>query len=295
MKRISCLVLALVLIIMSSVYPCYGKTDLDKIPLSSKNEWDFVEELEFASSEDLIRMNISKSDAERYVKEAYDALYKRASMSEEELLEMGYTSFQIDILKKYANGSKLTRSEIRAITATYYDYISVSNVTSRTATIDYNWYWDQAPVVTQKDSVGVIWRAVNSNGTYMDINRTARYAGLTYYKGSNYMFFTSSVQFENVGFDGANAQFQLGYEDNGAVVYAKYGYVTISLALDSSVLDDFAYVRFYGQYGHTVIGIGYPSISLSFPFSISFSGNTYIDTLGGREIRVYPNGSWDYV
>jgi len=53
------------------------------------------------------------------------------------------------------------------------------------------------------------------------------------------VFFTSSVQFENVGFDGANAQFQLGYEDNGAVVYAKYGYVTISLALDSSVLDDF--------------------------------------------------------
>ena len=36
-------------------------------------------------------MNISKSDAERYVKEAYDALYKRASMSEEELLKMGYT------------------------------------------------------------------------------------------------------------------------------------------------------------------------------------------------------------
>ena len=47
-----------------------------------------------------------------------------------------------------------------------------------------------------------------------------------------------------------------------------------------------------GLYGHTVVGIGAPSVSVSKgSFGISFTGNTSIDEIAGRKATIYRNST----
>lgn len=298
MKRTLNVLLSIAVLLLVIATPAYANEKPFSTPtLHSFNEWDIVEDLENANDAVLLEYGVSRDDADAIVADYYRALNKRAHMTDKELYGLGYSSEQIELLHAYAQGKPLNNNEIRAVAATFSDYVFVSSVTNRKATFKYNWTWSQAPMVLLGDSAALLWKAVKTDGSEIDVIRFKRESVIYYYYGNTLFTTYTSAQFENIGFNGANVQIPMIYTNGDYDIYAKSGSITIGVKVDDSVTGNFAYVRIIGQYAHTTIGVGFPSISTSNPstLSLSFTIVGSVQPKGGREAIIHSDGTWDYI
>lgn len=269
--------------------------------MASFNEYDYIELLEESTSEDLDDIGITMQEAENIISEFENALFERASLPESDLRAYGYNDSEIELLHAYANGQELSTAELRAVSSTCTGEISRGYVTATTANFTYKWTWDRCPVITLSDASAMKWIAYDSNDQEIGVQQTSVRMNVHYYYKGNAameggkMFDMDGENEPNLDFNVLNMKFpvSLAYSSQSGIIfdcYSKTGEVTVSVKIPdgSTQNQSIHHIFIAGLYGHTLVGIGSPSVSISAgSIGISFTGNTSIDSIASRRATIY--------
>ena len=106
-------------------------------------------------------------------------------------------------------------------------------------------------------------------------------------------FTRSGTQEPDLDFNSLNIQFDEAEKFQSSTTmteeaYAGNGYVRVSVKVEPEVHNSISYLKVAALYGHTTVGVGSPSISLSpaGSISISFSGTSVIDSIAGDKVKI---------
>ena len=239
------------------------------------------------------------------VRAFYKAISERAKLSDEDLFSYGYDSKEISIFRDFSSASKITTkglsniitTNLRAIAGTLTGKIRLISCGTKRATFRYEWFWDQAPIFKLEDSAAMRWLAYDSKGHGIDVLKVLEASRIDYYTmDDKFAFSQKGTPETNLSFNSVNIQFDvIKYytptpypKDALTSAYAKKGSVTIGLKVDGNVKNNINYIKVAALYGHTVFGLGAPSISLSpdGTIAIGFSGNPSIENLGGHKVKI---------
>ena len=290
MKKMSGLaaMLAVIFTLSGSTYA----VEADPAQVVTYNEYDYVVALQESTSEELAEIGMTQEKVQEVVTEFESALAERASLSDEELLELDYDTEEIALLRKYSRGAELSAVELRGVTGTCTGTFINNGVGTRFATFSYNWEWDHKPIITLSDCAAMRWIAYDSRGYEISTIRTYLNSQITYCLGEYIDYTRTGTEEAGLDFNTVNIQFNVeeyyGDAALGANYYAKYGTIQVSIKVDDSVSNNINYILVAGLYGHTTVGIGSPSVSAGIPGSVSigFSGNTSIDNVAGRQAKL---------
>lgn len=301
MKKVISLVLVLLMLLALSV-PVYA-TKIETAQAISVShyqysEYDYYAMLKQGSIEKLNTLGITKQEAASFVSEFENALASRASLSNLELQNLGYAEDEIELLHAYANGASLSDAELQGIAGVCTGTITNYGCDGDSASFQYSWEWDHAPFITLNDSAAMRWLAYDAYGHEINVIKTTQYTKVKYYSGTVFHHYGWRTEEEpNLDFNTINLQFpviETVYTTNALSfdTYAKIGQIAVVVEVDSSVNNAISYVLVAGLYGHTTVGIGSPSVSVGYPpsIAISFTGNTSIDTIAGRQAQL-PHGT----
>ena len=263
------------------------------------NEYDYITTLQQMDSESLSEIGMTSDDVAATVESYYAAVSERASLPEETLIGYGYTPEQIEILKNYntsmltSRSTSLSAEQLRAIAGVCTGNLTSTYCSTRLANFTYTWSWDHAPFVQLSDSAAVRWAAYDTNGYDLDVTKYSETTNIDYYWGTTKKFSRVGTQEANLEFNAINLQFDVVetfYSNTGIAeeAYAKNGKIFAALKVEPKVTNNLSYLKVAALYGHTLIGVGSPSISLSVPagISIGFSGNTSIDPIAGSKVKI---------
>lgn len=294
-RRIIHIVLAVILALSLAV-PSFAidTEDVSATQVITYNEYDYISALQDSTNDELAEIGMNEDDVQEAVIEFENALAERSLLSDEELFCLGYDSEEIELLRNYSKGVKLSDAELRGVTGTCTGAFENNGVGTRFATFTYKWEWDHAPVVRLSDCAAMRWIAYDSHGYEISTIRTYMNSEISYRLGSStYQTYTrSGVEEPGLDFNTVNIQFNVEEFYGDAVLgrnyYAKFGKIMVSIVVDDSVSNDINYILVAGLYGHTIVGIGSPSVSAGIPGSVSigFSGNTSIDSIAGRQAKL---------
>ena len=302
MKKIISVVLVISLIVCISCVPINAIEAISQIQYYS--EYSFINQLYNANDIELSKMGYSKMQANLIIKAYYNEIERRSNMSDEELISLGYTSKDINILSKYADGAKLSPAELNAISGTCTGSITATTCNTSKAKFRYSWTWDKCPLITLADSAAVRWFAYDDNGYVIDVTRTDLSSEIYYYGGNvngtsndSLSFIESGDEEYGLDFNTVNIQFDMLMDKTVGYnlyldAYAKRGIIDITVEVPSSVNNDINYVKVAGVYGHTIMGIGAPSVTASgsgaspTDLVIDFVLSTEVDKVGSRKAQI---------
>ena len=279
------------------------------------NEYDYLVMLQNSTPAELSNLNMTEEDVNATIEAFYKAIAKRAELSNDELIRYGYTLDEIEIFRTYnysiggntdldsnfstelksmVDTKYMTLKKLRAIAGTLTGKIKLDFCGTKYATFHYEWSWNHSPLVLGYDSVAMRWLAYDSKGHEIDVMKTSETSKIDHYVDNMFVFSRAGQPETNLDFNSVNMQFKVedfysSPKGNRIIsTYAKKGLVKISLKVDDNVKNKINYIKVAALYGHTIVGINFPSISLSPTGSISigFSGNISIDALGGHKVKI---------
>ncbi len=294
--RISCVILSLMLVLAMSV-PVFAGTYKEIETAFVFDEAEYYEFLSNADEEMLEAEGLTSETAQILLNEYDKAIGERASLSEKELINLGYSQGDIAIIKSINVGSKLTESQLRAITATCTASISNCSMNGTYCIFHYVWNWNNCPVVTLKDEVAAKWIAFNSGGIAMDSDVYSSSCYAVYYSGSTAIHTgyatkdSSNESFYALGYK-FNTLYYYEGEDPEQVysAYAKTG--VMSLTLKTAQNSSFDHVKVIAKYGHTTLvtsSIGF-SVSNSNTLAFSFTPTIGISTTAIVRVKISYGG-----
>ena len=304
MKKFLSIITAFIMILsFSTTAFAMDKPDFQE-EITSINEYDYIVMLQNSTPEELSKLNMTKSDVAATVGAFYKAISERAKLSDEALISYGYDSKEINILRDFSSVSKIRTkglsniitTNLRAIAGTLTGKIRLNSCGTKRATFRYEWSWDHDPIFKLTDSAAMRWLAYDSKGHEIDVIKVLETSRIVYYTGNKFAFSQIGTPETNLSFNSVYIQVDLikyytptPYpKDALTSAYAKKGSVTIGLKVDGSVKNNINYIKVAALYGHTVFGLGAPSISLSpdGTIAIGFSGNQVIENLGGHKVKI---------
>lgn len=249
----------------------------------SLNEFEYIEEMQRYSKEELMDAGMSEAEAEEALAFDYkEALYERAQLPEEKLAALGYTEEQIQILKDFAANPD-GDYDFAATAATLQGNISLISGSSTFRIVKYSWNWTSMPLINMEDHVGVRWQGVNNSGYTVDMSNdpnsgsatTNRVGKVTYYDVNGGA--QSATESLSLTLDAINksltTDFPMSKNVGGSTIWAKSGYITCRVTTRDGVVVN--YVNFQATYGHKTLNwsIG---ISYSGGFGIGFTPTSCI-------------------
>lgn len=267
----------------------------------SYNEYDYIEILRDSTPHELEELGVSIEEADDIISQFEDALSDRASLPDFQLRAYGYNDSEISLLHSYASGQILTAAELRAIGSTCTAEINCHFCATRAAAFSYTWTWNRCPLITLSDSSALRWLAYDANGGEVGVIQTSGSMTIEYHfqgnasSGGSYSFAHTGygTNEPNLDFNTVNMQFPV-YQTHSSVngiisdCYAKTGTVYVSVRIPDGVNQTIHHIFVSGLYGHTLVGIGSPSISVSKgAIGISFTGQTSIDSIAARTATIY--------
>lgn len=292
MKKIVSFILVLA---MSLTLPVTAFASNDEVVVDTVyvNEYDYIVALQNATQEELDAMGLTRAEADEVIADFETALQERASLPEETLYGLGYTQNEIDALRAYNARGIMPLETMYAISGTCTGSITASYATAREVTFKYAWAWDHAPIIKLKDSVAMRWLAYDSAGHEIDVTKSSEKCSISYYWNGQAQFTRSGTQEPNLSFNSINVQFDESEKFQSSTTmteeaYAGNGYLRVTVKVEPEVTNSISFVKVAALYGHTTIGVNGPSISASptGSISISFSGNTAIDPIGGAKVKI---------
>lgn len=252
------------------------------------NEEEMMEELQSKTDDELSEIGYSTEDIQEIRDfDYFEELSKRAEFDDETLRLYGYTDDEISTLREYVNSDGRTRLTISPNTLTI-SLGFISRMNGVRATFKLDWEWKRVPIQRNIDCVGAAWRVDKGDKMYF-IPYNDEYMTVTYKKINPAAGGPNSAS-ENFKWNGDDFYTKVPILTSfaGSKDYFSYsgtGRFTISVKNTTNErFETLSVAVAYGHYYKTVtIGI---SASLSAtPFSISFTGNSTVDT---RQIkRIY--------
>ena len=272
----------------------------------SFNEYEYIEMLQNSSPRELEDLGISEQDAAAVITAFEEALLERSLLPDSELRAYGYNNYEISLFHNYANGQVLSSSELQALGSTCSGVITRHSCSGKSATFSYTFTWDRYPLVGLDDSAALHWIAYDNDGHEIGVEQSSMSMTVKYYRKthntgespSGYVYDDVGTSEKHLDFNTLNMQFPVNQsyasENSGIIfdTYAKTGTVRVSIRVPSGVSANIDCIFVAGLYGHTVVGIGAPSVSVSKgSFGISFTGNTSMDELADRKATIYRNST----
>ena len=259
------------------------------------NEYDQIAFIKNSSQAELSKAGVTPEDANSVIISFNQAVRSRIALSDYCLMGFGYTQEEIETYHQYKDipVEKIPEEVLRSLSGTCTGHISGTYFSSRKAGFIYSWSWDHAPLIGLKDSAAVGWRPVKSDGAVIDVTKTLSVSYIRYYWYDQLKFQRSGTvqpnladyNLHSVGFNVTeNFQSSTGITEQA---YAKTGLIVIRVEVEPEVTSSMVYIKVTGLYGHTIIGVGFPTASLSLGGpSISFSGNLSIDDIAFSRVKI---------
>lgn len=237
----------------------------------------------------------TKTPLEEY-KEAFDI---RAKLDVETLRGMGYSSTEIDILQKYKNGECTFEEAATRAAAVLTPKLTCTTHTEEKYTIKYSWEWDKTPVGLGEDgfAMGLYGIDDQSDGFVTKLDSSS--AQITYYYTDS-TYYKNEIPTKDISSNTVSAKFDsYKLSDLGdRWVWAKKGFVSMSVSPAVSGGKTFAAVRAAGEYGHSSrassgidisVTVDVKTGDITATFSPSSSGT--VTTYGKKQIIFYNDGS----
>lgn len=242
------------------------------------SEYDYYQMLQNSTDEALIESGLSRSDIAQIRSQPYaNLVLKRAMLSEQELLNLGYNRQEIALLKEIeAQTVPLDSETLYAVSATCKGDMKCLQAGTRSFAYQYNWIWTHAPAVMWTDTAATNWRARTSSGNECKIALRSYNATVDYYTGDVLNRSVSPEYIEGSGFTGVQYKFSMG-DDSWDSAWAKCGRINVALEIPAEITSSMAILDVYGLYGHSWLQV-IPSFSVtdgsvapSFSFGINIS------------------------
>lgn len=250
----------------------------------SFNEFEYIEELQSYSKEELMDEGMPAEEAEEILAFDYkEALYERAQLPAEKLAALGYTEEQIQILKDFA-AQPDGDYDLAAASPTLNGRLMLLDGGSTFRTVRYAWSWSSMPFMSLTEYVGVRWQGVNSSGSTVDMTNspntssatTNRVGSVTYYdvnSGEQSGTYSLSLTYDAVE-KRLTTNFPMAKSVGGSTLWAKSGDITCRIQTDGVAV---SYANFQATYGHQVSN-GTISISTGGAFGIAFTPTSKINS-----------------
>lgn len=284
-------IIAIIISLLAMTVSAAGTDSASDVCPVSFNEYDYIQTIRQSNSQELEALGLNTQKAEEIVCEFEEALAVRASLSDEQLTAYGYDDFEIELFHKYVNGEELSSNELKALSSTCTGDITCQWITPRAAQFTYTWTWNRCPIVTLSDCSALRWIAYNDESIEIGVEQTSSSMNIQYYTTGNaagdgaFAYTQNGSNEPNLDFNTLNMQFlEFGsmVAPSGMIFdcYAKIGKVSVAIKIPTGVDQTIDHIFVAGLYGHTLIGVGSPSVSVS-PGScaISFSANTSVDAI----------------
>ena len=276
-------------VVVPEMYNYYEKTSLENVIFA--NEYEIYNYYISLSDEELLEIGYSKDDIEYLRNFDYkEALLERAQMSDEQLSVLGYSEEEATLVQSYDGSDDIETYALAKISISS----SLSTASSQRFKIYFWWSWSSCPVWLGTDMIAVVWAGTNSSGSPMNVavskSQYDTYQNVTYYDTYTKKSITEKKTFSfNNEYGAASSSFSMGYNyGDGYMRWATKGsgYVTVS-AVAGSLYE--LLMRF--EYGHTYMS-GSPSFSVSgTSLSPSISFNRVTQSVGATSHRYRSNGT----
>lgn len=299
MKHRKLLSLFLVFIFLFSLAAPAFATESNTIQVVSTNEYDYIELLQTSTPQELEEIGISEQEAITIISSFEDALLERASLSDSELEAYGYDDSEIALFHALAAGETLSPAELRSLGSTCEGTITRHFLTLTSAKFSYTFTWDRSPYIMLSDSAAMRWIAYDSSDREIGVEQVSSSMLVEYHYYSptsdgspafSHHGYPSNQP--NLDFNTLNMQFPV-YQAEGSPsgiifdTYAKTGTVTVTVEVPLGSTAELHHIFIGGLYGHTLVGIGSPSVSVSAgSIAISFTGNTSTDPIASRKATI---------
>ncbi len=254
-------------------------------------EYDYIDMLNQSTPQELEELGYTEEEVDEITQTYERDIAEKATMSDDELLAYGYTDEEIALLRAFASGAELSVEEMRNLGSTCTGSLSCQWITDHAAQFTYSWTWNRCPSIRLTDSSALRWIAYNADGTEIGVEQTSSSMLIDYYvKGTAagdgcYVYSSLGTNEPNIDFNTINMQFPAwgAYTGTSGIMedcYAKIGKVSVSIKVPTGVSQNIDHIFVAGLYGHTLLGVGAPSVSVSSgSCAISFTANLDIDAI----------------
>lgn len=239
-----------------------------------------------------------KTPLEEY-KEAFDV---RAEMDAETLNGMGYSPAEIDVLQKYKNGECTFEEAATRASAVLTPSLTCTTHTQEKYIVKYSWEWDKLPAGLGEDGCAMGLYGIDDQSSGFVTKLTSSSAAVTYYCTENNAYYKTVNTDKEVSANTVSTKFDsYKLSDTGNQwIWAKRGYIIMTVSPAVSGGKTFAAVRAAGEYGHSSKGSAQIDISVSVnvltgnitvTFSVTPSSSASITTYGKKQFIFYNDGS----
>ena len=274
-KMTSFLLVFVMALSISSVSAMAAETaeDTTRETSSDLNEYEQVKELQAKSDKELSKLGLNETEIQELKSFSYEeALLERSKLSTEELIDLGYTSEQILILRNY-NGEKFssTRPMAQVVPKPKGNVSYLKNQNG--IRVRYSWEWNVAPVNYFTDIVGVRSQLNNTGSQAVSSEIKGYKYGVAYYSKSKGTGVTKTAKTLSVTTEAnlqnptISAKFSSCIGTTTEKIYPYTGYIEMDIGPVTPVTVKSA--QGCGGYGHAVVSVS-PSVSLGTGVSISF-------------------------
>lgn len=257
------------------------------------NEYDIYQSLQQLDFSALIDLGYTEDLARRIIDTEFsDLIYERATLSDEALYSMGYSSEKIEILRAY-NGSYADTYALAGVLTADIKCQSASNSTYQ---ISYDSEWDHVPFVYYIDAIGLRWVAIAQDGLPVDVYAYSSKASINYYYAGDLMTTISYVASDSnfaseTDFNALSCSFSLTDSSQSLdPSYALSGSLSTAINRVPGVSRSIYYLKVCGCYGHSILSLGAPTLDCTVgdtSVGITFSGGIDIDNIGIKKYIIY--------
>lgn len=240
------------------------------------NEYEEITQLQSMTDAELVSLGYSSADISEIKSISYrEALLERAQMSTTALRNLGYSNQQILFLKEFAKNpdGEYDFLDLENEVDITFDIVSGANSTT-VKTIRANWVWNVVPLVAKKDVFAVRWKGVDSHSYTIDLvnysGSSNRSATVTYYSEYGAACTKSATVSPAANYNSLNTSFNTSITYNGDLVWAKSGSMTFKLQLVNSD-NSINYIKVMATYFHRSVTLSGSSFTLSYPADLSIS------------------------
>lgn len=286
MKKIISIIMAMVMMVML-VVPAAATSEKatlenEKIVMQTKaetiyNEGEAYIKMNAMTDSELIEIGYTTEEIEE-IREfnMEEALQERAALPNDTLRAYGYTEEQIEILREYDGAPLTLDNPVIAATSDCTGRYSIGKASTSSISFTYTWSWNIVPLNKMRDTVVVAWEGVNaSNNEAIDLTPSTNIMYLHFYEmttGKRAVSKDSSVNGVHASNkDYTSYSFRMTKEDN--YYWAKEGVAYITLYSDNSYAGSdtrINYIDLGAGYGHQKVNVDY-SFSVSSKLSVSFT------------------------
>lgn len=226
--------------------------DVEILSVNTTNEYDTIVKIKTQSKDSLLAKGISSQAIDAITNgQVEKELFARSQMTDSELTQMGYSAYEISILRNY-DGSPLEKNpQLRAVSAEVIGTISKVASANYYATARFDFYWTAKPIVilaSAKDYITCKWSGTSKNNIKCEMKYATGNCSITYSDGTKKTY-PPAVKDSLLWVQSAVLQ---STKNSATGNYLKSGSMSVQVQ-EHEIVRNLAATEFTFHYGHSTI------------------------------------------